>query len=85
MISILRQELLLKKTFVFPMGCMGCWRYFDPGILGSVAALQQTFLLPLAHIQANTREVTKKSRALDLIPQALEISMIGKTTCNICF
>ena len=33
----------------------GCWRFFDPGILMAVAALQQTFLLSPAPIQANTR------------------------------
>ena len=42
----------LWKTFVSPM--MGCWSFSDPRILGAIAASQQTFLLSLAPIQANT-------------------------------
>ena len=40
-------------TFVSPM--MGCWRFFDPRMLGALAASQQTFLLSPAPIQANSR------------------------------
>ena len=42
-----------RKTSVSPM--VGCWRFFDPGILGAVAATQQTFLLSPAPIQVNSR------------------------------
>ena len=38
LIAVLGQK---GKTFVSSM--MGCWRFFDPKILGAVAAWQQTF------------------------------------------
>ena len=40
---------------------VGCWSFFDPGILGAVAASQQTFLLSPAPIQANSRGGDQKN------------------------
>ena len=56
---------------------MGCWHFSDPRILGAVAALQQTFFLSPAPIQAKTRGGDQKNKVLDLGP--LKISRIGKT------
>ena len=47
---------------------MGCWRFSDPRILGAVAALQQTFLLSPAPIQANTKGGDQNKQGLEVRP-----------------
>ena len=53
-IQNLHRNGFFGKTSVSPM--VGCWRFFDHGILGGLLLLRsKLFLLSLAAIQANTR------------------------------